>query len=218
MNEDQSALGRFAGSARLFPLPNLVLFPHVAQPLHVFEPRYRRLTADTLAGDRLMAVVLLQPGWEGDYEGRPPVYPVACLGHVIADKKLPDGRYHLLLRGLARIRLTEELADGKPYRTSRAEVLAEAPAPPAEAKGLRRQLAEAVLPRLPSGPAGDQLRELIGGELPLGPLCDVLGFALPLALERKQGLLAEPDVAARARALLELLTAERRFPPEFSAN
>ena len=63
MSADHPPLSDFAGTARLFPLPNLVLFPHVMQPLHIFEPRYRQMTADALAGDRLIAVVLLKPGW-----------------------------------------------------------------------------------------------------------------------------------------------------------
>src|SRR4051812_1530562 len=102
MNDDQHAPANFSGPARLLPLPNLVLFPHVVQPLHVFEPRYRQMTADALAGDRLIALVLLRPGWEAEYEDRPPVHPVACLGRIVADQQLPDGRYNLLVRGLAR--------------------------------------------------------------------------------------------------------------------
>src|SRR5574339_310094 len=95
---DQTMVPRdFEGTARLFPLPNLVLFPHVVQPLHVFEPRYRQMTVDALAGDRLIALVLLKPGWEAEYEGRPGIYPVACLGRLVADQKLPDGRYNLHL-------------------------------------------------------------------------------------------------------------------------
>ena len=70
----------FSGRVRLFPLPNLVLFPHVMQPLHIFEPRYRHLLEDALADDRLITMAALKPGWETDYEGRPPLYPVACLG------------------------------------------------------------------------------------------------------------------------------------------
>src|SRR5438067_9110869 len=105
MSEDISPLSDFAGSARLFPLPNLVLFSHVMQPLHVFEPRYRQMTADALAADRLIALALLKPGWEPDYEGRPDLFEVACLGRVVAEQRLEDGRYNILLRGLARIRL-----------------------------------------------------------------------------------------------------------------
>src|SRR5439155_19684170 len=98
MNDDQAALNQFGGVARLFPLPNVVLFPHVVQPLHIFEPRYRQMTADALEDDRLIALVLLQPGWEADYEGRPSVCTMTCVGRIIAEQRLPDGRYNLLLR------------------------------------------------------------------------------------------------------------------------
>src|SRR5437588_755419 len=84
--------GNLGGTARLFPLPNLVLFPYVIQPLHVFEPRYRRLLADALAGDRLMAMALLKPGWEEDYQQRPAIHPVVCLGKIFKEERLPDGR------------------------------------------------------------------------------------------------------------------------------
>src|SRR5205823_14060123 len=102
MNDDEQALADFTGVARLFPLPNLVLFPHVVQPLHIFEPRYKQMMADALATDRLVAPVLLRPGWEDQYEDRPPIHPVACLGRVVAEQQLPDGRYNLLVRCLSR--------------------------------------------------------------------------------------------------------------------
>src|SRR5437660_1133908 len=105
MSDDLAALSRFEGTARLFPLPNLVLFPHVIQPLHIFEPRYREMMADALAGDRLVSIVLLRPGWEASYQGQPLVHEVACLGRIVADQRLEDGRFHLLLRGLARVRI-----------------------------------------------------------------------------------------------------------------
>src|SRR6266545_6172021 len=109
MSDDLSPLADFAGTARLFPLPNLVFFPHVMQPLHIFEPRYRQMTADALAGDRLIAMALLRPGWEPDYEKVPPIYPVVCLGRIVADQRLEDGRYRLLLRGLSRAGIVEEV-------------------------------------------------------------------------------------------------------------
>ncbi len=225
MNDDQYILANFPGRARLFPLPNLVLFPHVVQPLHVFEPRYRQMTADALTGDRLIALVLLQPGWEEEYDARPPVHPVACLGRVVADQLLPDGRYNLLLRGLSRVRLRDELPDDRLYRTARAELLADVPPPDlAESKRLRRTLAERVLPRF-AAPARQQVRELFEGELPLGALCDILAFALPLSVEHKQVLLEQLDVRRRTEQLLGLLdslvippAADRKFPPDFSAN
>jgi Lon protease-like protein len=232
MNDDQHALANFPGTARLFPLPNLVLFPHVVQPLHVFEPRYRRMTADALAGDRLIAVVLLKPGWEEQYEGRPAIQPVACLGRVVADQLMPDGRYNLLVRGLARMRVLGEVADDRPYRTARGELLCDGPLPSvADAKALRKDLAGKVLPRFAAGPPRDQLRDLFQGELPLGALCDILGFALPFPVEHKQAMLEQLDVGRRAGRLLTLLDAlvptpqpaadpdpDRKFPPDFSAN
>ena len=90
----------FSGTVRLFPLPNLVLFPHVLQPLHVFEPRYRELVREALAGDGLIAMGTLLPGWESDYEGRPPVFPMACLGRIVSHHQLDDGSYNILLLGV----------------------------------------------------------------------------------------------------------------------
>src|SRR6059058_955126 len=113
MSEDLSPLTDFAGSARLFPLPNLVFFPHVMQPLHIFEPRYRQMTADALAGDRFIALVLPTPGWEKDYAKAPALHSVGCLGRIIAEQRLDDGRFNILLRGLGRIRLVREIAGQK---------------------------------------------------------------------------------------------------------
>src|SRR5271163_2101154 len=109
MNEDKAALQEFKGTARLFPLPNLVFFPHAMQPLHIFEPRYRQMTADALAGDRLIALVLPRPGWEADNTGRPALHPVACVGRILAEQRLSDGRYNILLRGLSRVRIIDEV-------------------------------------------------------------------------------------------------------------
>src|ERR1700749_756438 len=87
----------FSGVVRLFPLPNLVMFPHVMQPLHIFEPRYRELLADALAGDRLIAMTMLAPGWESDYEGRPPLLPVGCLTRVAMHQPQAEERSNVLL-------------------------------------------------------------------------------------------------------------------------
>jgi len=230
MHDDDWMLANFSGVARLFPLPNLVLFPQIVQPLHVFEPRYRQLTADALAGDHLLAMALLRPGWEENYEARPALYHVACLGRVIAHKQLADDRYVLLLRGISRIRLREELATDKLYRTAQADLAPDAH-PPAleEARQIRRRLAELVLPRFTgSDDETNHLRELLEGELPLAQLSDHLCYRLPLPLERKQQFLEEPDVGVRTRDLLAIIeglaaldataTAERRFPPDFSTN
>jgi len=231
MNPDPMSLGSFSGTARLFPLPNLVLFPYVIQPLHIFEPRYRRLMADALAGDRLMAMALLKPGWEEDYQQRPAIHPVVCLGKIFKEERLPDGRYNLLLHGLARARVLEELPNGKPYRSARVELLADVPVHPARTEQeLRRQL-EVQMTRWFQGQsqALEQLRQLLKSTLSLGTLSDIFSFALALGVEVKQQLLEEVRVEPRVRTLLACLEANsppetvppadaRKFPPEFSAN
>src|SRR5437588_12933760 len=102
-HDDVPELSEFGGIARLFPLPNLVLFPALVQGLHIFEPRYRQMTADALDGDRLIVLALLRPGWEADYAGQPRIFPVACLGRIITEQRLVDGRFNLILRGLRRM-------------------------------------------------------------------------------------------------------------------
>jgi uncharacterized protein len=108
----------------IFPLPEVVFFPETVLPLHVFEPRYRQMIVDCLAGDRWLGVVMLRPGWEKDYQGRPPVHAVAGAGEIIQAEALADGRYNILLDGRARMRiLSEEPPDGRLYRVVRARRL-----------------------------------------------------------------------------------------------
>lgn len=229
MSDDQLALSHFSGTVRLFPLPNLVLFPHVMQPLHIFEPRYRQMTADALAGDRLIAMALLRPGWESDYAGNPPVHPVACLGRIVAEQRLEDGRFNLLLRGLSRVRLTGEVPADRLYRVARGELLAGGPAPPPEVdRKLRQDLARVVLPRYAGRKAvQEQVAKLFQADNPLGVVSDLLAFTLPLDVEVRQQLLEVLNVERRARLLLGQLEqpppaapggGPRPFPPEFSTN
>src|SRR5271165_6962741 len=157
MNDELSSLSDFDGTVRLFPLPNVVLFPHVVQPLHIFEPRYRQMTEDALAGDRLIGQALLQPGWEGAYEARPPIFPVVCIGKIVSEQRLADGRFNLLLRGVSRARVVEEMALDKLYRVARVELLADGPPPSAQViHSLRQQLAEAVRTWFPASGVGQE--------------------------------------------------------------
>ncbi|MGB7218086.1 MAG: LON peptidase substrate-binding domain-containing protein [Vicinamibacterales bacterium] len=129
----------------LFPLPNVVLFPNVFLPLHIFEPRYREMTADAVAGDRLIGMVLLRPGWEvereqppsplrgsgapgrsSESEGRPPIYSIGCSGLITHVEALADGRYNIVLRGLERVRILQE-DHTRSYRQAVVESLHEAP-------------------------------------------------------------------------------------------
>ena len=228
MREQEPREEQFSGTARLFPLPSLVLFPSVIQPLHIFEPRYRQMMADALASDRLLALVLLRPGWEEDYHLRPAVHSVACLGRITSEQELPDGRYNLLLNGLSRIRIVEELPADRLYRVARVELLCDRnPSAAAECE-LRQELSRRAPAWFGAHGALEQVRQLLQGELPLAALCDIFSFILPLEVEFKQALLEEADVAVRVRRLLAYMdeqqpsvlpkSAERKFPPEFSLN
>src|SRR3954452_10314649 len=113
----------FSGVVRLFPLPNLVLYPHVMQPLHIFEERYREMLEDAMASDQLIAMAVLKPGWEADYDSRPAVSEYACLGKVVAHHRLEDGRYNLLLMGVQRVRIVKELEPLRSFRKARVELI-----------------------------------------------------------------------------------------------
>src|SRR5215510_14254307 len=108
----------------LFPLPEVSLFPGVSRPFIIFEARYRDMIADALAGSRIIGMVTLRPGYEKDYEGRPPIYEVGCAGQIQQYEKLPDGRYIILLRGVMTFRVASE-DQRKPYRIAQVEALPE---------------------------------------------------------------------------------------------
>jgi Lon protease-like protein len=229
MSHDTDFPAGFSGVVRLFPLPNLVLFPSVIQPLHIFEPRYRRMMADALADDRLLAMALLRPGWEEDYHQAPPIHPVVCVGRVFQEERLPDGRYNLLLHGRARAHVIEEIAGDRPYRSGRVRLVEEVSAPAAAEPDLRRRLGEQMRRWFAGQSAAlAQLRQLLASTLALGALCDVFAFALPVGVELKQELLEEARAEERVRRLLAHLQSgapppvpraeERSFPPDFSAN
>jgi Lon protease-like protein len=112
------------GVVPVFPLPGVVFFPRTSLPLHVFEPRYRAMVRDVVAGPGLMAVSLLRPGWEADYEGSPAFHDVGTLGHVEDLQPMPDGRFYLRLVGLARVRFGEIVSEA-PYRSARYTVIPE---------------------------------------------------------------------------------------------
>src|SRR5471032_125515 len=125
----------------LFPLPNVVLFPNVFLPLHIFEPRYREMVADAVKSDRQIGMVLLQPGWQGEYEGRPRVYPIGCSGVITHVDRLDDGRYNLVLRGVERFRILEE-DDRLSYRRARIAPLPDAPSVGDDAAAIRTERAK----------------------------------------------------------------------------
>ena len=109
-------------AAPLFPLPHMALFPGAVLPLHVFEPRYRELTADALASDKLICMANITDPERMDARGQPAVAEIAGVGEIVDHEQLPDGRYRLLLLGRARVAI-EELEFRPPYRRATLTVL-----------------------------------------------------------------------------------------------
>ncbi len=221
----------FANVCRLFPLPKVVLFPHAVLPLHIFEPRYRQMTEDALATDKLVTIVQ----WSVPYPTVPGVEPelekIACLGRIIQHERLPDGRFNFLLLGRKRVRLGRELPTKKLYRLAEAEILDDENEDQPSDDHVRaitdafRQVFER------HGALDPDLASLLRTGIPLGTLTDLVAHALGLPPRLKQDLLIETRVDRRAeilrKVLLEMVPRDpatspapgpRLFPPPFSDN
>lgn len=186
----------------LFPLPNTVLFPNVFLPLHIFEPRYRAMVADALDGDRLIGMMLLKPGYEVEYEGRPAVYPIGCAGVITHTERLPDGCYNIVLRGLEKFRLTGEDA-GKPYRVGVVEHVPETLDEAGRGELHRQRLRlEAVLAAALER-AGSEPR--FPPAIPDDDLVNGLSQYMRLAPIERQALLEREGVLDRCRSLIDLI-------------
>lgn len=224
----------FCGRVRLFPLPNLVLFPHVVQPLHIFEPRYCEMLSDALATDRLIAMALLDKGWENQYQNRPPIAPTICIGKVVSHTPTEDGRHNILLVGMKRARIVEELEGDRSFRQARVDVLEDLYDPDGAAARpvLMERLQKLFSHFVPEGLATQEsFKQLLGKQLPLGIFADTITYALNLPLAIKQQLLAEHNVDIRCRILTRCLEQQLKgcnqestglnsedFPPKFSQN
>ena len=183
----------------IFPLADVVLFPNMSRPLHIFEPRYRAMVADALEGNRLIGMVLLRPGYQADYEGRPPVYSIGCAGRITEVERLPDGRYAIVLRGLVKFRITGE-DDSRPYRLAQVEALPELldAEERAALRQQRQQLTDLLALIAPDS-------EPPPPELPDQDLVNGLAQFLDIPPSARQQLLEQEGPLARARALFDLL-------------
>jgi hypothetical protein len=192
------ASGPLPTTIPIFPLPDLALFPNSVQPFHIFEPRYREMIADALAGDSVIGMVMLQPGYEDDYEGRPPIFLLGCAGVIVASELLPDGRYNIALRGVAKFRVLGE-DQSRAYRLADVEALSEsAVSDPEQLASRRRQLEAAVrsaFPRAPlPSPAVADARAI-----------DDLSILLPLEPAERLEVLEADGPLERAATLVRLL-------------
>ncbi len=216
----------FSNRCRLFPLPNVVLFPHALLPLHIFEPRYRQMTEDALADDRLITMVQVRPAPKSSPWSEPvPILDIGCVGRIVQHERLPDGRFNFLLLGCKRVRLIRENPSVKLYRIAEAELLHdhESNEPAEPRRGQLIELFRQVFEKRPR--LDDDLAKRLNSAIPLGTLSDIIAHALGLPPGILQGLLSETTVDRRVetlRAILLSIIAEdqstRAFPPPFSAN
>jgi Lon protease-like protein len=216
----------FTKPRRLFPLPNVVLFPHAILPLHIFEPRYRQMTEDALASDQLVTIVQIRPAVPGSQWTEPvPILDVGCLGKIVQHERLPDGRFNFLLLGWKRVRLVREVPTAKLYRIAEAILLDDQESDGA-GESHRAELTRLFVRvcqrthRLDS-----DLSQLLSSGVRLGILSDIIAHALDLPPSVKQALLAETRVEHRVvnlRMILHSILAEDEphlpYPPPFSLN
>lgn len=191
------------GRLPVFPLPNVVFFPKTYLPLHIFEPRYRRMVADATTGGQCIAMALLKEGWEPDYYGNPAIYPVLCVGRIVSVQPLSDGRSNILLQGLERCEIDEEHFE-KPYREATVRVT---PKPSEERLGrdVRRALVDVLgrylRSREDSAAWQGFFREEVGDEV----LVNTLSTYLECTPLEKQFLLEADGLHQRARRLNDLI-------------
>jgi Lon protease-like protein len=208
LGELRSVLARSCSALRVFPLPDVILLPGTPTPFHIFEPRYRAMTADALAGDRMLALATLASE-EGATQDRAPVHPIAGAGVIEAAQLLPDGRYHLNVQGVARVRLLAEIENHKPYREFRAELLEDV-YPPGGAAALTRQrtaLEACVLQLaevLPPESGAPRLAQLAARTTSPSMLADLVAAAVVSEPVQRLAVIEELDVAKR----LDLVTGE----------
>ncbi len=230
----------FDGRVRLFPLPDLVLFPHAMQPLHIFEPRYCEMLNEALSGDHLIAMSTLTGGLASTADSDPPIASTVCLGKIVSHAEVENERHNVLLVGTRRARIATELDAGRAFRMAAVEVLDDVYSP-AGSEGrpqLKHDLLQAFGEVIPASANTQQnLHDLMAGQMSLGPITDIIAYTLPFEVDAKLRLLGDQDVDTRAAELIRLLrsgsvdlnsvspvefsgeTGDRQdFPPPFSLN
>ncbi len=188
-----------APTMKVFPLPSSVLLPGGAVPLHIFEPRYRALVKRALETDGVMALADLAPGWEENYGGKPSMRPIACAGLIVWDQQLAEGRYNIILSGISRIRIQEELPGEHLYREIRAELISDPHYEGPEEVFLREALLEL------SGRMDPEIAEQLlqmGSRSKGGLLADMVANAVLESPERRRAALEELDPARRLNMMV----------------
>ncbi len=190
------------GFIPIFPLPNVVLFPEVPLPLHIFEPRYCAMVRDALAGSGLIGMVLLRGDWQEDYHGAPETYRTGCVGKIVETTPLPEGKFNIVLAGVREFTILSEQRE-RAYRQATVEWREPANTAPLPSD-LRPRLVDMIERYV--GRSGDDLAQDLLGDARLDDrtLVNFFSFWLDFGPIEKQCLL-EADGPDRARRLLEVL-------------
>ena len=197
----------------LFPLPNVVLFPQVLLPLHIFEPRYRLMVREVAEADELIGMILLRGEGGSGGPGRD-VYSVGCAGRVIRKVELADGRSNILLQGVREFMPCEQYFD-RPYRTAAVDWRA-VPERDFRLDGATKASLLECIRRFAGKEHEGDLRILADPTLSDEMLVNLFAFALDFPVAEKQSLLEIDSVAKRATRLIETLefhNLEREFFP-----
>lgn len=204
---DLEAIGESSLSfLRLFPLPDAVLLPGATMPLHIFEPRYRRMVADAMAADKVLAIAKL----DGEHPGgpNPAVESVVGVGYIVGHHLFDDGRSLIAVRGILRARLLEEFDLELPYRVARGELLKERVRSTIELEA-SLTLCTHVLERLHRVSSHETIKQLLDlikqRSSPINQLVDLLGAAVHADARQRQALLEELDPLVRLDYLCEQL-------------
>jgi Lon protease-like protein len=205
----RAALRNAVAALKVFPLHGVAVLPGTPAPFHIFEERYKALVGDALVGDRILAVPALVSK-EGAHQLRPPLRPICGAGIIESEDRYPDGRYDIVVRGLARVRLVEELpaAGARGYREFRAEILDEIfPAGgPAALEGeleALRQIVYELSQKLPKESGAPQLAEAVAQMKDPSAIVDLVAAAAVSDAETRQEVLEQLDVARRLEMVIE---------------
>ena len=222
----------FSGVVRLFPLPNVVLFPGVVQALHIFEPRYKLMVEEAIAGDQLIAMAMVKPEQLSTAGDRPALFDTICIGKIMTHTKLEDGRYNVLLAGVRRARILEEVNFELDFRKARVELLldSESGEPEDQLQDVRKQVVDQFLKMLPSQSHLDRasLDTLLESDVGTGQLVDLICYSCGAQPMELQQALEIDSVVQRARFILKIMRRLAKqidssgpvsdFPPSFSLN
>lgn len=187
----------------VFPLPNVVLFPKTYLPLHIFEPRYRAMVSDAVMKGQCIGMALLKEGWETDYYGHPPVFPIGCVGRLASVESLSDGRSNILLQGLERFVIEREWYD-KAYREATIAVTARGTGMSLDPI-VRQHLFATLESYLQSRNAMPTWQELFREEVSDDIVVNTLSTYLECTPLEKQFLLESDSLHQQARRLSDLL-------------